>query len=155
MIRSQKKIGEILIEHGLITAEQLKYALEEQARTNKFLGSILLKKGQLDEKDLLEALSRQFDIPLISLKIENINWDFVKNFSAALILEHRCFPICQEEDSITIAVNNPLDVWAMKKAEEEAQGLGLKLALVCEKDMEEAIGEYKRRMQTDILKPLE
>lgn len=155
MIRSQKKIGEILIELGLITAEQLKYALEEQARTNKFLGEILLKKCGLKEKDLLKALSEQFNIPIISLKSVNINWNFVNKFSAALILDHKCFPIHQDEESMTIAVSNPLDVWAIKKAEEDAGDLKLKLVLVCEKDIEEAIGEYKRHMRTDILKSLE
>jgi type IV pilus assembly protein PilB len=155
MIKSQKKIGEILIEHGLITPEQLKYALEEQARTNKFLGAILLKKGNLKEKDLLNALSKQFNIPLVKLESKNIDWDFVKKFSAALILDHKCLPVSQDEESMTIAVSNPLDVWAIKKAEEEAGGLRLKLVLICGKDIEDAITEYKRRMRTGILKSFE
>lgn len=150
MFRSQKKLGEILMERGLITSEQLKEALDEQRKTNEFLGKILLRKNQIKEKDLLEALSEQFNIPHLSLKYKYIDWQLAKQFSLALILDCKCFPIAKDEWSVTIAITNPLDVWAIKKAEEEARGLKLKLVLVSEGDMKEVIERYQQYLRANI-----
>jgi len=150
MIRNQKKIGEILIERGLITQEQLLDALAEQARTNKFLGDILLKNKKIIEKDLLSVLSKQFNLSFVNLNNENINWDFVKKFSASLILDYKCIPVRGDEWSITIGINNPLDVNSIKKAEDEARGLRLNLVLVSKDDLEGFIVKYKQQMQRNI-----
>ncbi|MDP3042447.1 MAG: hypothetical protein Q8N62_07015 [Candidatus Omnitrophota bacterium] len=150
MLRNQKKIGEILIERGLITQAQLEDALAEQARTNKFLGDILLKNKKIIEKDLLSVLAKQFNISFIKLNNENINWDFVKKFSPSLILDYKCIPIKGDEWSITIGINNPLEVDLIKKAEDEARGLRLNLVLVSKDDLEGFIVKYKQQVQRNI-----
>lgn len=154
MFRSQKKLGEILINKGLITGEQLKDALDEQRKTNEFLGKILIRKNQFKEKDLLEALAEQFNIPYVSLKYKYIDWHLAKQFSLGLILDYKCFPIAKDEWSVTVAITNPLDVWALKKAEEGARGLKLKLVLVSEGDMKEAIQRYQQYIRSSTLKTL-
>ena len=152
MFRSQKKLGEILMTKGLINSEQLKAALDEQRKTNEFLGKILLKSNLIKEKDLLEAMSEQFNIPYVSLKYKYIDWHLAKQFSLALILDYKCFPIVKDEWSVTIAITNPLDAWALKKAEEEARGLKLKLVLVSEGDMKEVIQRYQQYVWSSTLK---
>jgi type IV pilus assembly protein PilB len=150
MLRSQKKIGEILIECGFITQEQLERALAEQSKTNKFIGDILLKNRQINERDLLLALSKQFNLPCVSLDYDNIDWDFVSKFSASSILDYKCLPIQEDEWSITIGITNPLDVDSIKKAEEEAGGLKLNLVLISHEDLEDFIARYKRHNQLNI-----
>lgn len=150
MIRIQKKIGEILIERGLITQAQLEDALAEQARTNKFLGDILIKNRKILEKDLLSVLAKQFNLSFIELHSENINWDFVKKFSPSLILDHKCIPIRQDEWSVTFGINNPLDVNLIKRAEDEARGLKLNLVLISRNDLEGFIVKYKQQVQRNV-----
>jgi len=152
VIRSQKKLGEIFIDKGLITPEQLNAAIEEQKKTKEFLGTVLARKNQLKEQDLLVTLAEQFDIRVVSLKNRYIDWRFVKNFSASLILNHRCFPVSKDKFSVTIAITNPLDVWALKRSEEEAGGLKLEPVLVSEGDMDGVIRRYKQYMRSDSLK---
>jgi len=146
MAKSQKRLGELLIEKGRITQQQLSNALAEQSRTKEFLGAILLKNKQITEKDLLEALSEQFDIPVVSLKNKYIDWNLVKIFSPSLILDYRCFPVDKDSRSVTFAIANPLDVWVLKKAEEEARGLALKLVLASRGDIDEAVQRYRQYM---------
>jgi type IV pilus assembly protein PilB len=150
--KGHKKLGEILIEKGLITAEELEQALNEQVKTKEFLGAVLLRKNQIKERDLFEALSEQYSIPLISLKNRYIDWKIVKEFSASLILDYMCFPIKKDDWSMTIAITNPLDAWAIKRAEEETSGFKLKLVLVSSEDMREAIHRYKQFMRGRIFK---
>jgi type IV pilus assembly protein PilB len=151
MAGEHKQIGQILLEKRLINAVQLELALQEQKVSKEFLGAVLIKSGYVKENDLLNALSEQFKMPVVSLKNRYLDWNLVKKFSASLILEYKCFPLEAGEWSLTVAINNPLDVWALKKAEEEApRGLKIKPVLVTQNDMAEAIKRYQEYMRSNM-----
>jgi type IV pilus assembly protein PilB len=152
MDRKQKKIGEILIEKGLIKNEDLEDALAIQKKTKEFIGQILIKNNKIKESDFLAALSEQFDLPVVSLRDQYIDWNFIKDFSPSLILDYRCFPVKRDDFTVTMAVTNPLDVWVLEKAEQEARGLKLKLVLVLGEDMREVIERYKQFVRGSIPK---
>ncbi len=152
MMQSHKKLGEILIEKGLVSQEQLDAALIQQRRTKEFLGKILVKTGAIKEKDLLETLSTQFNIPFISAKSKYINWEFVKTFSASLMVDYGCFPLERDDWSVTIAITNPLDAWALAEAEKQAGGLRLKVVLISSGEMAQLIQRYQQYMRGNIPK---
>jgi type IV pilus assembly protein PilB len=142
----QKKVirlGEILLEKGLISAEQLKESLAEQKNSKEYLGKLLLRKKLINEKDLLTILSEQFGLAVVSLKNKYIDWNLVKRFSSSLILDYGCFPLKKDDRSVTFAITNPLDPWAIKKIEEEAGGVKLILVLVSQDDIREVIQRYQ------------
>ena len=154
MPNKQKLVGEILVQKGLIDQEQLAWVLGEQEVTREFLGTILLQKKWIKEKDLMSALSERFKMPLIDLRNEYIDWDIVKHFSPSLILDHHYFPFKRDERSVTMAVIDPLNAWSLKMAEGEAMGLELKLALTSQADMEDAVKRYRNYIQKNIPKLL-
>ncbi|MCM8831021.1 MAG: hypothetical protein NC918_02370 [Candidatus Omnitrophica bacterium] len=147
MKRKNEKLGQILLNKKLITPEALELVLEEQKNTNEFLGELLIKYNYIKEKDLLIALSEQFDLPIINLANSYIDMNLTKKFSATLIVDHKCFPIKIDDFSVTFAINNPLDAWTIKKAEEEAGALKAKFVLVTKADLEDAIKRYKQYMR--------
>src|SRR5947209_13567371 len=63
-----KQIGDILVEKGLVTPEELQRALAEQEKTGEFLGSALIRMGCISEEQLLQSLSEQLNIPFVNLK---------------------------------------------------------------------------------------
>ena len=63
--RQGKRLGELLVENGLLTATQLDSALAEQKRTRLPLGPVLLAAGVVDEKALAGVLSVHFNVPLV------------------------------------------------------------------------------------------
>ena len=147
-----KRLGELLVEKGLITDDQLRAALAEQGKTGEFLGTILVKHSIIKEEDFAKTLSEQFQMPYVHLKDTYIHWAFVAQFSSSLILEHKCFPLSSDDWTITFAVINPLDIWALKKAEEESRGLKSKFVVVSESDMREAILRYRQYARGEISK---
>ena len=155
MEKIQKQLGEILISKGIINQKKLADALEAQKKSREFLGAILLKKKYIREIHLLEALAEQFTIPVVILKDRYLNWEFLKQFSPSLILEYRCFPVEKDDFSVVIAITNPMDIWALKKCEEETRPLKLKFALTSHEDMDEAVERYRRYMRGDITRILE
>ncbi len=152
MAKSRKKIGEFLLEKGLITQEKLDLALKEQARTKEIFGKVLVRKGFVREADLLLAMSEQFGIPRGELAQKYIDWQFVKNFTAELITDLRCFPVSFDDEGFTVAIADPLNVTAIKKAESQSGGRKIKLILVTESDMDDIIKRYKQFKKSDIAK---
>jgi len=90
----------------------------------------------------------------LSAKNLYIDWELVKQFSPSFILQDKCFPIKKDEWSVTIAIINPLDVWAMKKAEDESRGLKTKFVLVSMSDMEDLAKRYNQFMRGNIFDKL-
>lgn len=150
MVKKEKLLGEILLEKRLITSDQLRLALAEQSTTREFLGRILLKYKWINEKDLLVTLSERFNLPLVDLKGQYIDWKIARDFSPSLILDYHCIPLEKKDRSVTIAIANPMDAWSLRKAEEEAAGRELKYVLVSEADMRDAIERYRDYVQKNI-----
>lgn len=148
--RTKKLLGEILIEKGLLTPERLALALGEQVTTKELLGTVVVRKGWVKEKDLLAALSERFNMPLVDLKNRQVDWSITTEFSSALIFDYRCIPFKRDERSVTMAINNPLDAWTIKRAEEEAKGLILELALTSREDIDDAVKRYQQYIQKRI-----
>lgn len=145
--KDKKLLGEILIEKGLLTAEQLALALGEQVTTKEFLGTIVVRKRWVKEKDILTVLSEQFNLPLAELRSMRIDWEMFQYFSSSLIFDYHCVPFERDEHSVTMAISNPLEAWTIKRAEEEAKGFELKLALASREDIDDAIKRYQLYMQ--------
>ncbi len=151
------RLGEILIQKGWITKNQLEEALQDQKASGEFLGALLLRKKYITEEQLVIVLSEQFQMPWISLKNYYVDWDLVMRFSAALISEHKIFPLQQEETSITFAVANPLDAWGIGQAEEEARAKGrsAKFFLGTESDVQDLLQRYRQYVKMRIKTSLE
>ena len=148
-------LGEILIQKKLITPQQLEAALKLQAETKEFLGVILVQRRYIKEEDLLKALSEQFNIPIVKLKDNYIDWEASMKFSSSVVCEYRCLPVRADSRSITVAITNPLDAIAISKVEEEAREYKVELVLVSNADMDEALKTYNRYASQKIKKMLE
>ena len=144
MEKGTKRIGEIMVTKGYITQAQLTDALTEQRMTDKFLGTILLEKGWLKPHDLTEALAEQFNIPVIDLKAQYIDMEITNKFSSSLISEHKCFPVSINEETITVAILNPLDGEGISTIEEQARPHKVNFVIAFEDDFNEVMGSYRK-----------
>ena len=150
MSGEHKRIGEILIEKGLITEAQLHDALMEQQVNSKFLGQILISKNLITKDDLIESLAHQFGIPLVDIKNQYIDMELARKFSSSLILDHKCFPLIQDETSVTVAIINPLDALAISMIEEACVPRKVKLVLVKEEDIKDVLLSFRQYINKSI-----
>jgi len=150
MKKSTKRIGEILVGSGRITEAQLLDALKDQKVTGKFLGNILVDKGLISDSEVTQALGEQFELPMVDISQEKLDMELARKFSSALILDHKCFPLSEDDSSVTVAIINPLDAVALAKLEEEANPRTLKLVIASQKDVENAILEYRKYISESI-----
>ncbi|MCD6382114.1 MAG: Flp pilus assembly complex ATPase component TadA [Candidatus Hydrothermae bacterium] len=107
-----KPLGQMLIEAGFITEEQLEIALKEQKRTGEKLGEILLRMGFVTREDILKVLSRQWGVPYIDLKKAFVDPNVIKLVPEETAREHKLIPIEAREGTLVVAMANPNDIYA-------------------------------------------
>ncbi|MFA5038441.1 MAG: hypothetical protein WC732_02035 [Candidatus Omnitrophota bacterium] len=103
------RLGEFLIEKGLISFDQLHVAMDEQKNSMKSLGEILIDKGYVTEMDLMEGLSRQYSIPYVKLSEQEISPEAVSSVPMDALRKYCVFPIRMENNQLVVATANPED----------------------------------------------
>jgi len=108
-----QKIGEIFINLGLITADQLVKALEIQKESGKRLGRILIEQNYLTEDEFATALALQKGLPVVNLGDYGVNIQAVNKIPEELARKHLMIPIDFKDDKLVLATANPLDIQAI------------------------------------------
>ena len=109
----QRPLGEILKGAGVITAEQLSRALQEQKSTHERLGKILIKSNYTTEEKILDALGKQFGMEAISLAKYKIDESLLGTISPPFAHLYKIIPIEKKGEVLTVALADPLNVHAL------------------------------------------
>jgi len=109
-LRQEKRLGELLLESGLLTAEQLEAALAEQKRQRRPLGQIVLAQGLVDEKALAGVLSRHFNVPQVDFSRTRIEKEALALISESYAREHIILPLRVDKDELELATVDPGDL---------------------------------------------
>ncbi len=100
-------LGQLLIKANLITEEQLNEALRIQRIHGKRIASTLVKLGYLDEKILLDFLSKQYNVPVINLAEHRIDTSLLKSIPYETAKRYKLIPISKDGASLRIAITDP------------------------------------------------
>jgi type IV pilus assembly protein PilB len=110
---AKKKIGDLLLERGFITSEQLKEGLRVQAATGKRLGEVLVDLNFITEEQLIDTISERLQIPRVSLKSTFIDPATVQKISVDIARRYCLIPILHIGNTLTIAMADPLNILAI------------------------------------------
>jgi type IV pilus assembly protein PilB len=144
MRKKGKYLGEMLVDKGLLTDDQLQAMMQEQLKNKKFLGQMLVEKGLITENELFQTIAEQFNIEFVGLADEEIDWDVALGFSSSIITEHKCLPLRFDQETVVLAITNPLDAWVLETVEKEAAPNKVKVVLVKTSEMDTAIKQYHK-----------
>ena len=111
--RKSKQLGQILIELGMITPEQLEQALEEHRRTPKSIGRVLIDMGMIKEGDLVRALAEQVGLEFVDLSEHPIDPTATTLLPEALARRYRAIPIGERDGKLLVAMSDPANVYAL------------------------------------------
>ncbi|MBI3752946.1 MAG: type IV-A pilus assembly ATPase PilB [Deltaproteobacteria bacterium] len=107
------RLGELLIREKLITADQLKKAIEEQRTSGGRLGYNLAKLGYVNEKDLTTFLSRQYGIPAVDLDATEIDPEIIKLIPEDVANKYQVIPIGRTGSTLVLAMADPSNIFAV------------------------------------------
>ncbi len=136
------KIGELLIQKGLITSQQLALALNESKKTGEIIGEVLVRLNFVTQRQLLEVLAEQLGLPYYSsLKDISISSDVIKAVPAKFVWHYKFIPLKIKGKTLTIAVSDPLAVWPMEDLKLHL-GYDVERVLTTEDEIMAAIRRY-------------
>src|SRR6266542_3578353 len=141
--RKTKKLGEILVEEGLITAEQLERALLEQSRTDQLLGRILIDLKMVKESDLMAALAKQIGFRFVDLNEFTIDGSASGLIPEQVARRYRALPIGYEDSRLLVAMADPANLFALDDIR-TMTGMALQPVVATAADIESAIRKYSR-----------
>lgn len=142
----RERLGEFLVRSGVITAEELHAALEQQARTGALLGETLVSLGFISREVLMNRLADFYGVPYVSLRMSPPDPATAKMVSARLAHRYRLIPVRRQGDTLLVAMANPADV----AAEDELRaltGMDITPALADADEIDDAIGRIFDVMQ--------
>ncbi len=131
------RLGELLIERGLIAPEDLDRALELQRERGDKLGRILVDMGYLAQRDLLNALSAQLGLPIATLTTPP-SVPELEGLSPRFLRQSLLFPVSVDEGVLTLAMADPLDFEAINAVQTFSK-LEVRPQLASEQDILDAL----------------
>ena len=140
--KPRKKLGEYLIEAGLVTDQQLKEALRRQRQTKEPLGHILARTGMVSEGDVCRVLHDQLGLPIVDLQSTAIDDQVIALIREELAKKYTAIPIeLENRSTIRVAMSDPLNASALEDIRFQS-GYFVKPVLAPPSEIVEAISKY-------------
>jgi type IV pilus assembly protein PilB len=136
-----RQLGQVLLDQGLVTPEQLRVATDRQRATGRPLGRILVASGAIAERDLVRALAAQVGMEYIDLPDADIDPHAVTAVPAALARRHALVPVRFEDGKLVVAMADPANVVAMDDVR-TATKLELRVAIATRDEILATIDRY-------------
>ncbi len=135
------RLGEILIERRLITAEDLDRALELQRERGDKLGKILVDMGFIAMRDVLAALSEQLQVPLLTIDGPAAVSPETETLTPKFLRQFRCLPVALHDHTVTLAMADPLD-FETRSTVSSCTGLTVRAGIAAEQEILDAIDRF-------------
>ena len=137
----RKALGESLVEEGIITAEQLKSARQEERRTGEKLRTVLVKTGLVAEEDLVMFLSNKLGEPRIELSNYLVDPKIIDLIPEILARKHELLPVLKIGNRLTCAMVDPWNVFALDEIRMKTN-LIIEPAVATETEIGKALDQY-------------
>ncbi|HYT46917.1 MAG TPA: MSHA biogenesis protein MshE, partial [Burkholderiales bacterium] len=122
------RLGDTLIAQKIISQEQLKIGLEQQKKSGRRLGRVLIELGFTNDEQICEAISRQLNVPYVNLKFYNFNNDLVRRLPEAQARRFRAVVLEERRNAYLVGMADPTDLFAFDE-----------LARLLKRDVETAV----------------
>ncbi|MGF1738447.1 GspE/PulE family protein [Photobacterium satsumensis] len=146
-LRLRKRLGDLLIEEGIVSPDMLDQALDNQQSTGRKLGDTLISLGFLSEQRMLQFLSRQLDIPLVDLNRLTVDTNAVALLAEVHARRLRALVISEQDGMVRVAMSDPADLAAQEAVYDQLGQYRIELVIASERQLITAFDRYYRRTQ--------
>lgn len=149
----KKEIGELLVDNGLITSDELKLVQQERLKTGEPISLILSRLGLANEKHLKNALELQFGVTYVSLSKLTPDTSCMSLLPEKLMRQHQVVPVIQADNKLTLAMVNPSNLLALDDVRYRLKGISVHPAVCTEDDFQhfmETVYAAQRKNEEDL-----
>jgi type IV pilus assembly protein PilB len=144
---STRRFGELLIERGVITADQLQQALKSRIDPRERLGQTLVRLAMLEEKDVIELLGQQFSLPIADAeRLSKADPRAVQLVPEHVARQAGLLALRREDGRLEVAVSDPLDVVSLDHLR-ALTGCTLAVLLARPSEVREAIDDFYQEIR--------
>ncbi|SON50685.1 GspE/PulE family protein [Vibrio tapetis] len=144
-IKLRKRLGDLLVEEGIISEPQVEQALAHQKQTGRKLGDTLIQLGFLTESQMLNFLSQQLSLPLIDLGRANIDVEAVQLLPEVHARRLRALIVGRQGDVLRVAMSDPADLFAQESLLSQLQHYTIDFVIAPERQLVDGFDRYYRR----------
>jgi len=140
------RLGDVMVAQKVITAEQLSQALEQQKRSGRRLGRILVEGGMCSEEQIAAAVARQLGVPHVNLKFYNLNNEVVRALPESQARRFRAVLLEDRRTKYLVGMADPSDLFAQDELQ-RALKRPIEVAAVSDGQLLAAIDRIYRRTE--------
>jgi type IV pilus assembly protein PilB len=111
--RSERRLGQILVDQGVLTEDQLEEAIEEHSSQGKKLGEILIGLKLANEEQITEAMATQHGLPYLRLSEYEIDPEIIESISEDVARKYRIIPVDRSDNNLTVALADPANIFLL------------------------------------------
>lgn len=138
----KKQIGQLLIDAGIITEDQIEIALSYKQEHQVYMGEAIIALGYLSEKELATTLSDQLDIPYLELNSYQIQNESLEIINEPFARENHIIPLFFLGDELTVAIADPLNINLVDELSALGSNIRVNLILSTKSEIDYAIDLY-------------
>ncbi|MEA5315872.1 GspE/PulE family protein [Vibrio parahaemolyticus] len=144
-IQLRKRLGDLLVEEGIVSEDQIQQALSAQRSTGQKLGDALIDLGFITEKQMLEFLSQQLGLPLIDLGRAPVDADAVQILPEVHARRLRAMVVARNGDTLRVAMSDPADLFTQESLMNLLGEYNLEFIIASERQLIRSFDRYYRR----------
>ncbi|EIJ2832837.1 GspE/PulE family protein [Vibrio parahaemolyticus] len=144
-IQLRKRLGDLLVEEGIVSEDQIQQALSAQRSTGQKLGDALIDLGFITEKQMLEFLSQQLGLPLIDLGRAPVDADAVQILPEVHARRLRAMVVACNGDTLRVAMSDPADLFTQESLMNLLGEYNLEFIIASERQLISSFDRYYRR----------
>lgn len=138
---NKKRIGDLLVNSGKITEEQLQTVLKKQKATGKRIGELLIEEKFLSQDDVIDILEIQNGIPRVYMEMTSVDKEAIQAVPESLANKYVLIPIKVQDNTIHVAMADPLNMFALDDVK-IASGYEVEPLLATKDEIVKAIDKY-------------
>ncbi|WP_085344278.1 GspE/PulE family protein [Vibrio sp. ArtGut-C1] len=144
-IQLRKRLGDLLVEEGIVSEEQIQQALNAQRSTGQKLGDALIDLGFITEKQMLDFLSQQLGLPLIDLGRAPVDAEAVQILPEVHARRLRAMVVARHGDTLRVAMSDPADLFIQESLMNLLGEYNLEFIVASERQLISSFDRYYRR----------
>lgn len=154
MARNNIRLGDLLVKANKITRVQLSEILELQKEKHKKIGELIVDEGLLTEREIIDVLQQQLGIDKVEIMDVDIDYSAINLVNESLCRKYELFPFSVEDGAISIAIADPLNIFAVDDVA-ISTGLRVVTYIATKREINDAIDRfYSNRNMEDAVEEI-
>ena len=152
MLMKKVRIGDLLIQYGKITTQELQHALQiqKQLSSNKKIGEILIEEGLVEEEDIMKIIASQMHIEIVDFNNVELNFILLKKVPVAILEKYNVLPIKELPKEVKIAFEDPMNLDAITTLQRYFKK-PIKPMIALSKEIKKYVNQLKTREKANSL----